>query len=47
MPIYRGEQTVEEFLAAQTGGDPNRGVALEEMLLLWLTNINPAYSPYR
>jgi glycosidase len=47
MSIYRGEQTVEEFLAAQTGGDPNRGVALEEMLLLWLTNINPAYSPYR
>lgn len=47
MPIYRGQQTVDEFLAGETGGDPNRGVALEEMLLLWLTNINPAYSPYR
>jgi len=47
MAVYRGQQTVEEFLAAETGGDPNRGVALEEMLLLWLTNINPAYSPYR
>jgi glycosidase len=47
MPIYRGQQTVDEFLAAETGGDSNRGVALEEMLLLWLTNINPAYSPYR
>jgi glycosidase len=47
MSIYRGQQTVDEFLAAETGGDSNRGVALEEMLLLWLTNINPAYSPYR
>jgi glycosidase len=47
MAVYRGQQTVEQFLAAETGGDPNRGVALEEMLLLWLTNINPAYSPYR
>ncbi len=47
MPVYRGQQTVAEFLAGETGGDPNRGVALEEMLLLWLTNINPAYSPYR
>ncbi|HNS01564.1 MAG TPA: alpha-amylase family glycosyl hydrolase [Anaerolineae bacterium] len=47
MPIYRGQITVEQFLAGETGNDPNRGIALEEMLLLWLTNINPAYSPYR
>jgi glycosidase len=47
MSVYRGQQTVAEFLAGETGGDPNRGVALEEMLLLWLTNINPAYSQYR
>ena len=47
MAIYRGQQTVARVPGGETGGDPNRGVALEEMLLLWLTNINPAYSPYR
>ena len=45
MPIYHGRQTVKEFLAAETGDDPDHGIALEVMLLLWLTNINPAYSP--
>ena len=47
MPVYRGEETVEAYLTGETGGDPNRHIALEEMLLLWLSNINPAYSPYR
>ncbi|MFZ2488926.1 MAG: alpha-amylase family glycosyl hydrolase [Anaerolineae bacterium] len=47
MQVYLGEETPEEYLEGETGGDPNRGITLEEMLLLWLTNINPAYAPYR
>ncbi len=47
MAVYRGELSPEEFLTGETGGDSNRGITLEELLLLWLTNINPAYAPYR
>ncbi len=46
-PVYKGEVTVPEFLASDTAGDPNSQVALEEMLLLWLSNTNPAFEPYR
>ena len=46
-PVYKGEVTVPQFLASDTAGDPNSQVALEEMLLLWLSNTNPAFEPYR
>jgi glycosidase len=45
--IYRGELTVAEWLKGSTDGLPNREAALEELLLLWLANINPAFSPFR
>jgi glycosidase len=41
--VYRGEQTAEQFLASSTDGIANEQWALEELLLLWLTNQNPAY----
>ena len=44
--VYRGEVTADTFLESETDGDPNREVALEEMLLLWLVNNNPACAPY-
>jgi len=43
--IYRGEQSVREYLADATGTLPNKFVILEEMIVLWLDNMNPAYSP--
>ena len=46
-PVYKGEVTVPQFLSSDTAGDPNPQVALEEMLLLWLSNSNPAFEPYR
>lgn len=45
--IYRGEITAEAWLAASTSDLPNREAALEELLLLWLANINPAFAPFR
>lgn len=45
--IYRGDTTPEEWLAKSTEGMPNREAALEELLLLWLANINPAFKPFR
>jgi glycosidase len=47
MAVYRGEASVESYLIATTAGRPHRQVTLEEALLLWLANVNPAFSPYR
>jgi hypothetical protein len=46
-PVYRGEMAADEWLAKRTEGMPNREAALEELLLLWLANINPAFKPFR
>lgn len=45
--VYRGELTAQEWLNGTTEGMPNREAALEELMLLWLANINPAFSPFR
>ncbi|MEZ2348391.1 alpha-amylase family glycosyl hydrolase [Terriglobus sp. RCC_193] len=45
--IYNGKLTAKEWLAGSTGSMPHREAALEELLLLWLANQNPAYKPFR
>jgi glycosidase len=45
--VYRGEMTAAEWLKGTTDGMPNREAALEELLMLWLANINPAFAPFR
>ncbi len=45
--IYTRQQSVEDWLAAETEGRANSAVALEEMLLLWVTNQNTAAQPYQ
>jgi hypothetical protein len=52
LSVYRREITIDEHLEGESltaSGEsaPNRQVALEELLMLWLTNANPATSPYR
>ncbi len=47
LAVYRKSMTPEDYLNASTGGVPNRQIALEELLLLWLANVNPAFSAYR
>jgi glycosidase len=45
--VYQGQQTIEEFLdGVSEEGLPNRSVALEEMLMLWIANKNPALAPF-
>jgi len=46
LAVYKRELTAQEYLAAEKDGVSNRQVALEEMLMLWLANENPACSPY-
>ena len=46
LKVYRGESTVEEYMNGKTSGIDNRQILLEEMLLLWLANMNPAFTPF-
>jgi len=38
--------TSEEYLKGTSDGISHRAMALEEMLILWVANQNPAFSPY-
>jgi len=44
--ILSGKQTPQQWLVASTNGRPHREVALEELLLLWAANHNPAFKPF-
>jgi Alpha amylase, catalytic domain len=46
--VYRQGTVVDAdaYLKSETDGVPNRQVVLEEMLMLWLANMNPAFSPF-
>jgi len=47
LAVYRGERTIDEYLWGRTDGLLNRQIALEELLMLWLANVNPAFAPYQ
>jgi glycosidase len=44
--VHRNQMSAEVYLDESTNGVPNRQIALEELLLLWLANENRAFSPY-
>jgi glycosidase len=44
--VYRKEKTSAEWLTGSTDGIAHRAVAFEEMMLLWLANMNPAFKPF-
>ncbi|MGC9395023.1 MAG: alpha-amylase family glycosyl hydrolase [Anaerolineae bacterium] len=46
LAVYRHEATVTDYLAGATGDTSHRQVAFEELLMLWLANDNPAFSPF-
>ena len=47
LDVYLEKINVADYLKGQTDGVANRQIALEEMLLLWLANLNPAFSRYQ
>ena len=47
LAVYRREMDIEEYLTGETDGVNHREYAFEELLVLWLTNANPATHPYR
>jgi glycosidase len=46
LAVYRRETSVDDYLQGETAGVSHREVVLEEMLMLWLGNVNPAFSPF-
>jgi len=45
--VYKGEITINDYLKGETSGLAHHPIELEEMLMLWLANQNPAFEPYR
>ena len=45
--VYQELMEPEEYLGGFTDATPNRAIALENLLLLWLANSNPAFDPYK
>ncbi|MFQ3620953.1 MAG: alpha-amylase family glycosyl hydrolase [Spirochaetales bacterium] len=45
--VYQGKKTAEEYLQGTDEGVSNYQTALEELMLLWLANENPAFSPFK
>jgi len=46
LAVYRQEVAPEDYIEGETAGVPHRQIVLEEMLMLWLANTNPAFSPF-
>jgi glycosidase len=46
LPVSRGELSAGNWLAGSSEGIPHRAVALEELMLLWLANLNRAFRPF-
>ncbi|MDR2178339.1 MAG: alpha-amylase, partial [Treponema sp.] len=44
--VYAGKTTVDSWLKGREGGEDCRALALEEILLLALANLNPAFKPF-
>ncbi len=47
LAVYRGEMTEEAWLQGTSHGLSHREIALEELMLLWIANQNPAVQPYQ
>ena len=44
--VYQRQISPDAYLGGETDGIPNREIVLEEMLMTWLDNMNPATSPF-
>ena len=45
-PVYSGTMSVEDYLASEEGGESRKSLSLEELLLLAVANLNPAFRPF-
>jgi len=47
LAVYRRQIDLTDYMTGETNGVPHRQLVLEELLMLWLTNANPAANPFR
>ena len=45
-PVYSRTQNIPDYITGTHQSRPNRESALEELILLWLSNQNPAFLPF-
>lgn len=45
--VYNNKITTDDYIEQSNGGIPNRHALLEELILLWISNQNPALQPYQ
>jgi glycosidase len=45
--VHQGKLSLEKYLSQHAGTKPYSEVTLEEMILLWLANINPAFATFK
>ncbi|MDR1210719.1 MAG: alpha-amylase [Spirochaetaceae bacterium] len=45
--VYAKKRSLADYLAGSTGGESHAALALEELLLLALANLNPAFAPFK
>ena len=45
--VFKGKATPADWLTRSTDGLPHREAELEELMMLWLANQNPAFTPFR
>ncbi|GHV76822.1 alpha-amylase [Spirochaetia bacterium] len=46
-PVYAGDTTVSGYLQGTDEGESCKSLALEELMLLALANLNPAFNPFK
>jgi len=45
--VYQGNMELSSYLAGKTKNRPNTEYVIEELILLWLANVNPAFFPFQ
>ncbi|WP_456438975.1 alpha-amylase family glycosyl hydrolase [Caldithrix abyssi] len=46
-PVLKNDMSIKAYLKAQSGQTPNSQLILEEIFLLWLDHLNPAFKPLK
>jgi len=46
LAVYKGKESLDEYLAGSCGDEPAREVELEELIMLFVANSNPAFRPF-
>ncbi len=46
LAVYRGETSLDDYMHGEAEDSATRQIALEELTMLWLANMNPAFAPF-